>query len=207
MSKPANLFAVVPAAGYSRRMGRPKLLLPLGDRPVISRMLEALDHPGITETVVVVRPDDDALVNELKSTQATVCQPSQAPIEMRDSVSCGLASIRERYSPMPTDGWLLIPGDHPLLSRDVLAALISRWNHGDCRILVPSYQQRRGHPSLFRWDLAGTIDNIPSNCGLNWLVQQFADDVTELAVHDVSVVTDLDSPSDYATLLRDWSDT
>src|SRR5260370_12639805 len=58
---PPQLFAVVPAAGQSRRMGRPKLLLPLGSDTVIGRMLALLRRPEIAATIVVVRPDDELL--------------------------------------------------------------------------------------------------------------------------------------------------
>ena len=59
--RPATPFctAVVPAAGSSTRMeGQDKLLLELGDRPVLVRTLEALeDCPLIHEVVVVTRED------------------------------------------------------------------------------------------------------------------------------------------------------
>ena len=54
----ARLVVIVPAAGHSRRMGQPKLLLPLGDRPVIARLVEAFDHPSVLDVLVVIRPDD-----------------------------------------------------------------------------------------------------------------------------------------------------
>jgi CTP:molybdopterin cytidylyltransferase MocA len=60
-SLPVRLFAVVPAAGHSRRMGQPKLLLPLRTSSVIARMIELLLRPEIAATVVVVRPDDEPL--------------------------------------------------------------------------------------------------------------------------------------------------
>ena len=55
---PRRIFAVIPAAGHSRRMGEPKLLLPAGDGTVISLFLGALAVPEITETVIVIRKDD-----------------------------------------------------------------------------------------------------------------------------------------------------
>ena len=59
--RPAASFctAVVPAAGTSTRMdGQDKMLLELGDRPVLVRTLESLeDCPLIHEIVVVTRED------------------------------------------------------------------------------------------------------------------------------------------------------
>ena len=50
--------AVVPAAGRSSRMGEDKVLLPLGDVPVLLRTLRALEEcPYIHEIIVVTRED------------------------------------------------------------------------------------------------------------------------------------------------------
>ena len=50
--------AVVPAAGSSTRMGQDKLLLPLGEQPVLLHTLRALELcPYITEIVVVTREE------------------------------------------------------------------------------------------------------------------------------------------------------
>ncbi len=50
--------AIVPAAGQSSRMGEDKVLLPLGDVPVLLRTLRVLEeNPYITEIIVVTRED------------------------------------------------------------------------------------------------------------------------------------------------------
>ena len=204
MTETPRLFAVVPAAGHSRRMGRPKLLLPLGTKTVIELLLEVLDHPGITETVVVVRPDDQELRTTIANSAATLLEPSNAPPEMRDSVELALSEIRRRHAPSAGDGWLLVPADHPMLNSPVFDALIQRWNRGDCRILVPTFEHRRGHPTFFGWELADEVSAIPGDHGLNWLLQQHAAEVVEMPVDNRAVVFDLDSPGDYDKLLANW---
>lgn len=55
---PLYCAAVVAAAGSSTRMGEDKLLLPLGEQPVIVHTLRALEYcPYIREIVVVTRED------------------------------------------------------------------------------------------------------------------------------------------------------
>ena len=49
-----RVSAILLAAGASRRMGRPKALLPIGDRLSVVRCVEALRHAGVAEVVVVV---------------------------------------------------------------------------------------------------------------------------------------------------------
>ena len=50
--------AIVPAAGRSNRMGEDKVLLPLGEVPVLIRTLRTLEEsPYITEIIVAARED------------------------------------------------------------------------------------------------------------------------------------------------------
>lgn len=198
----SRLFAVIPAAGHSRRMGRAKLLLPVGGRTVIARILGLLRRPEITETVVVCRPDDEALRKAVVESGATPLLPSVPPAEMRQSVELALRSIAERHTPAPDDGWLLAPADHPLLDRDLLTQLLARWEQGDCRILIPTCGGRRGHPVLFRWNLAADVFSLASDVGLNQLVRQHAAEVVELETGNASILADLDTPEDYERLLQ-----
>ena len=200
MPSPHKLFAVIPAAGLSRRMGRPKLLLPLGGQTVIRRLLEALDRPEIAARVVVLRQDDNALAAEVRSAGAIVVAPHSPPPDMRSSVQHALDTIRSSHSPTANDGWLLVPADHPLLAADVLTRLIGAWNASDAPILLPRCDGRRGHPTFFRWSLADKVATIPRDKGLNELVRWHENDIGEIPIDDRSVLYDLDTPEDYEAM-------
>jgi len=199
-----RVFAVLPAAGRSTRMGRHKLLLPLGDGTVIGQLLQCLRSADTAEILVVIRPDDSALSREIARHGAHVVRPPSDPQSMRHSVQYALTELERRFAPTSQDAWLLVPADHPVLSARVLEQLLRCWREGDSRVLVPIYQQRRGHPTLFAWSLAAMVPQIPSDCGLNWLLQECSQDVTELMVDDPSVLLDLDTPDEYARLVAEW---
>lgn len=202
MSKHSRLFAVIPAAGESRRMGRSKLLLPLGGQTVMARLLHTLHRAEITERFVVIRPGDERLRAEVVRLGAVPVQPASAPADMRRSVEHALTAVRSQYRPGPDDGWLLIPGDHPLLEPSVLDALTAEWKRCQTPILVPTFEGRRGHPTLFAWSLAEEVFSLPADVGLNGLLQRHPEDVHELAVEEPSVLWDLDTPADYQALLQ-----
>ena len=187
-------------------MGRPKLLLPLGTGTVISRLLDVLDRVEIAERFVVVHPDDERLQAAVTTAGATVVRPETRPPHMRDSVECALAEIRRRHNPAAEDGWLLTPADHPMLETGVLDVLLGHWLQNDCHILVPTCDGRRGHPTLFRWELAEEVARIPPDRGLNWLLAKHETDVVEWAVNNPAVITDLDTPEEYYALLKRWRD-
>lgn len=192
-----RLFAVIPAAGHSRRMGRPKLLLPLGDSTVIGQLLRTLSSSGIDATFVLVRPDDTGLRDEVHREGAIVVQPTAPPPEMRFSVEHLLEAVRKRESSQPTDGWLLVPGDHPLIQPQTLGQLIETWRADPSRIVLPAHDGRRGHPTLFPWDLAEEVAALPGDVGVNHLLKQHADKVVEVPVDDPTITLDLDTPEDY----------
>ncbi|MGQ0635693.1 MAG: nucleotidyltransferase family protein [Planctomycetaceae bacterium] len=198
-----RLFAVIPAAGLSRRMGRPKLLLPWGERTVIAQVLSVLARPEISRRLVVIRAADTVLRAAVLHGGGEVLIPTTDPPEMRDSVEFALKFIGERCAPQDHDGWLLAPADHPLLDAAPLAELLARWSRGDCRILVPTWHGRRGHPVLFRWELAAQVASLPKDCGINALVREQPSEVVELQVGSPAVISDLDTPEDYERLLRD----
>lgn len=186
-------------------MGEPKLLLKLGNSTVISRLINVLDMPGLEATAVVIRPDDADLERELTRTAALVVKPPRSPEQMRESVEFAIADLANRMAPNDNDGWLLVPADHPMLDGEILEQLVAAWNDSDAEILVPTFDGRRGHPTFFRWRLARQLTNIPRDRGLDWLLEEFSESVTEVPVERPAVVQDLDTPEEYERLLRDWN--
>ncbi|HUG92418.1 MAG TPA: NTP transferase domain-containing protein [Planctomycetaceae bacterium] len=202
-----RLFAVVPAAGLSQRMGRPKLLLPLGDATVVARLLAALDHPAIAARVVVVRPDDEPLWTEVSRHGGFAVRPDVPPPDMRTSVAHALAAIAERFAPRADDGWLLVPADHPVLDAALIARLIDEWMRSRPEVLVPTCGGRRGHPTIFRWSVAGEVAALPAGVGLNALVRDAQRTVVEVELGESAVLLDLDTPADYEALAARWTRT
>ena len=198
-----RLFAVIPAAGHSRRMGRPKLLLELAGRTVIRRLLDALATAGVGDCVVVSRKGDHGLQEQVAAAGASIVTPAVDPPDMRSSVEHALEFLHAQYNPSPEDGWLLSPADHPVLDVDVISRLIGHWQSSASGILVPVFEGRRGHPTMFRWRLAEAVAGIPPDRGLNQLLEQFSSEIEEFPVDDASVLTDLDTPDDFERLRRE----
>ena len=193
-----RMFALIPAAGRSRRMGTSKLLLPWQETTVIQHLIATLTRPDIAAVVIVLRPDDLALQAVVQQTSAVAVIPDHEPPDMRDSVEIGLRAIRQQFAPIDDDGWLLIPADHPLLEAEVLDGLLTRWSHRDCDALLPTFGHKRGHPTLLNWSLAERVEQLPPDVGVNSLLRSPTTLVTEWPTARESVLADLDTPEDYA---------
>ena len=126
--------AVVPAAGSSTRMGKDKLLLPLGEQPVLLHTLRALDAcPYITEIVVVTREELIVPIGQL-------CR--DAALEKVRKVIVGGAtrshSVLAGLGELSPDAELaaIHDGARPLVSQAVLEAVIRRAS--ECGAAAPA---------------------------------------------------------------------
>jgi molybdenum cofactor cytidylyltransferase len=202
------IYAVIPAAGKSERMGRPKLTLPLGGRTVLERVVDAVRRAGIEHILVVVAPHIADLIRLAENAGAHVLPLTEQTPHMRATVERGLVWLEDRFHPRLDDQWLLIPADHPALDGAVVKHLIQARNeHANCSIVVPTFRGKRGHPALIDWKHASGIRAFPAGAGLNAYLRQHADETLEMPVEAAGIVRDLDTPEDYERLLQDWQPT
>jgi molybdenum cofactor cytidylyltransferase len=123
---------------------------------------------------------------------------------MRHSVALLLEAIRRECAPHDCDAWLLAPADHPTLSVAVVQSLRAAWRGGRGPIIVPTCHGRRGHPTLFGWQFAARVGDIPSERGMNWLLERHTAAVDELPLDRPEMLWDLDTPADYERLRTMW---
>jgi len=193
-------FAVVPACGQSTRMGRPKLALPLGGRSVIESVISTLQDGGVDHVVVVVAPHVLELAPLALAAGAELVVLSESTTDMRATVEKGLAWIAANHKPQPEASWLLAPGDHPAFAISVVSDLLAAKTNTRHSIIVPTYNGRRGHPTLLRWQHAAGICALGPDQGINSYLRAHADAVLELPVADPGILLNLDTPEDYARL-------
>jgi molybdenum cofactor cytidylyltransferase len=199
------IFAVIPAAGKSARMGRPKLALPLGDRTVLQHVVAELRAGGVQHILVVVGPHVPELAALAESAGAHALVLSEETADMRATVEHGLRWLEGCYHPQPHDDWLLVPADHPALDAAVVTALLrARIANPHTGIIVPTHAGQRGHPTLIGWQHVAEIRRFPPGQGLNAYLRQHSADTLELPVASPHILYDLDTPGDYARLLRIW---
>ena len=181
-------------------MGRPKLLLPLGETTVLEHVIACVRRAGVEQVVVVIAPGADALAEIATKAGAQVVQLTEETPDMRATCLHGLAWIERHLQPTPEDAWLLLPADHPTVDANIVEALLEAATQGPATILVPAHQGRRGHPTLLRWSHVEGIRALAPDVGLNAYIRQHADETRELPWPSVEVLRDLDTPEDYARL-------
>jgi molybdenum cofactor cytidylyltransferase len=196
-------FALVPAAGHSRRMGRPKLALPLGESTVLGCVVASLRESGVDEVLVVVGPHVAELAPLARSAGASALLLDAETPDMRTTVERGLRWLQEQRQPAPEDGWLLCPADHPALQVDAIRAVMrARSDEPNRSIIIPTFQGKRGHPALIAWKHVAALQELPPDQGINVHLRSQAAETLLLPVAAEQILCDLDTPEDYERLVR-----
>ncbi|MFR1051900.1 MAG: 2-C-methyl-D-erythritol 4-phosphate cytidylyltransferase [Lachnospirales bacterium] len=128
--------AVVPAAGRSTRMGEDKLMLPLGDVPVLLRTLWALEQcAGITEIVVVTREDLIVPVGQL-CRDAGLVKVHKVVVGGESRTESVLAGVREAD---PAAELIAVhDAARPLITRELLEKVLkTAEQYGAAALAVP----------------------------------------------------------------------
>jgi molybdenum cofactor cytidylyltransferase len=95
-------------------------------------------------------------------------------------------------------GWLILPGDLPLVQSDTLRAVAQAL--AQHTVAIPTYQGRRGHPVGFSASCREDLLGLKGNQGASPVVraQVAMNSVAFLTLDDVGMVTDIDTVEDLA---------
>ncbi len=195
MEAGVKIGAVVLAAGLSRRMGAPKLLLPWGERKVLEHVVMTLWEAGIESIEVVTggyREQVENLLRALPFPLRWVHNPEFAEGEMISSLKVGLTHL-----PQDLEAALIVLGDQPQIQQDVITQLVKRYAERKPLLVVPSYRMRRGHPWLVDRRLWAELVALPRERTLRDFLAFHVEKIDYLVVDTPSVVQDLDTPEDY----------
>jgi len=192
------IFALIPAAGKSTRMGRPKLTLPVGDRTVLEHTIGVLRAAAIEHIIVVVGPENPELATLARRSGAYALLLDEQTPDMRSTVEKGLAWLEEHSNPTARDYWLLVPADHPTLEKGVVEeSLAASTRLSAYTIFVPTFEGKRGHPTLISWKHAAGIRAFNKRRGINSYLREHNNEILEVSVGSPEILCDLDTPQDY----------
>jgi molybdenum cofactor cytidylyltransferase len=191
-----SVSAIILAAGASRRMGTQKLLLPFAGKTVIEHVVDQVKGAGVAD-VVAVAGADRAVADVVRGRNVRVVVNGNPDEGMLGSVRCGVRSVSER-----TEAVLVVLGDQPSISAMLLRAMMAAWEASPRRILVPTFEGRRGHPLMFSLAYRDEVLTRYDEGGLRGLLRTHAGDVLEVPADDPSVLADMDDLEDYRRELK-----
>lgn len=189
------ISAIVLAAGKSERMGRPKALLPIQGRTFLENILDAISRTSIEDTIVVLGHHRDQIERSV-SLPSVVFNPDYE----RGMITSFQAGIRKLS--WETAGAFLFLVDHPLVESTTIESMIM--NLAPNRIVLPTFDRRRGHPVLFSSEVLEEILALGPSEGANIVVHKNPGRIIEVPVNAPGILVDIDTPEQFERLRKDY---
>jgi molybdenum cofactor cytidylyltransferase len=206
--------AIVLAAGESKRMGMPKPLLrfprSMGVPPMDCESRARCPCYGSDDTTFL-----EQIVSVLRRSEVgriTVVLGAQAPrvVAATDLSGVGVV-INENYGegqlssltaglksvPSKTEAILLCLVDNPLITAESADGVVGAFRISGKPIVIPVFEGRRGHPTLFARPMFDELLHAPADQGARYVVQANGDRVFEVTTRDPGILARIDTPEDY----------
>jgi molybdenum cofactor cytidylyltransferase len=189
---------IVLAAGKGSRFegGTHKLAQALGDSSVL---VETLDHAlasGLPVVVVTTEAFAEIARRSVAARDVAVLPEvgteGAGPLGMGVSIAAGV-SARPHAA-----GWLVLPGDMPLVRPSTLQAVARGLDHHS--VVYAQHRGRRGHPVGFAAELYSELVALSGDEGARRLLARYP--AFGLELDDPGILVDIDTPNDLEAVRR-----
>jgi len=194
------IWAMILAAGESKRMGKPKLLLPVGEKTMIETVIDRVVHSKAEKILVVLGSNREKIEKKI----------GNLPLEIAvnpDFKEGMLSSVQHGFHVLPEDvqAVLIFLGDQPSIPTDVIDRVIDAFRETGKGIVLPVYKGERGHPVLIDMKYRHDVKNLNPEVGLRELVYGRPEDILEVEVDDAGILRDINDIEDYMREIKNRS--
>lgn len=197
----SDFAAVILAAGMSRRMGQPKMLLPLDGGTLLQQIVRTyLEILRPSQIIVVTGFESERISASIAALNVLIHHNPEFEAGMLSSVKLGILGAKAICQHC-----FLALGDQPFISAATLRSLAASHLEAGADLSQPVYQGKRGHPLVISSDSFDEIQSLPENATLKTFVDSHP--VNAVETDDAFVLNDVDTPSDYQRLLQIRSET
>jgi molybdenum cofactor cytidylyltransferase len=191
---------IILAAGRSSRMGSPKAFLRTADgRTFVRHLILTLRQGGIAPVVVVGRPGDGALREEVEQEKGDyVVNPDPDAGGQLSSLVAGLDAVDRG----DVRGVMVTPVDAPLVSIETIRRLRAVFDTTAAPIVRPRYQGRHGHPVIFSRVVFAELRSADRAVGAKAILRAHEGAMINVDLDDPGVLDDVDTPESYRAMIE-----
>jgi molybdenum cofactor cytidylyltransferase len=193
-----TISAIILAAGQSKRMGQPKMLLPWENTTVLGKVIKTFQHAGIEDILVITGGARDPVEKIAAECSVRVAHnENYTNGDMLESIQVGLLAQKPS-----AEATLVCLGDQPQVGEGSVRKVCDGFNQSKPLIVVPSFQMQRGHPWLIVRELWNEVLGMRAPESMRDFLNKHNRDIFYVECDSPSILQDLDTPADYLKYRR-----
>ena len=185
---------LVLAAGGSRRLGRPKQLLPYGRATLLDHVLDTARSCSFDQLLCVIGGAAGDVRSTVELGGVDVVENPDFGEGCSSSIAAALHAVDSRC-----DVLVLMLGDQPGVTAEAVRKLLA--GRGDAPIAVCAYSDGRGHPLAFSRSLFPELESLHGDKAVWKLLDRHEAVAAEVPV-DGAIPRDVDTWADYTQIAR-----
>jgi molybdenum cofactor cytidylyltransferase len=183
------VVGILLAAGNARRFGANKIAARLPDGQAVGLAAARALAGAVDELIVVTGVQDGETERMFKAAGYVTTHCANAAHGMGHSLVCGVRKSQEGAA------LLIALADMPFIDAASILAVSTALRNG-APIVVPRVNGKAGHPVGFQANFRDALLQVEGDRGARAITDQHSDSVHYLALHDVGIVRDIDTPAD-----------
>lgn len=187
------MAGIVLAAGASTRMGRNKLLLPLGGESLLRGAARRAVEAGLDPVVVVLGHEADRAREELAELP---CRVVANPDHARGQWTSVRAGIRAVQAHAGTPAAVLMLADMPFVTAAMVSEVVRRHRETGAPLVLSDYGGVQAPPTLFARALFEELASADGGGLTKRVIARHERDAVRVA-WPAAALADLDCPEDY----------
>ena len=176
-------------------MGRPKQLLPFGERTLVHHAVTVAFASMCRPIVVVIGAHAEAIRAELQSLQVLIAETPHWATGIGSSLRVAIEALRAS----DVDGTVITLTDIPLVTFDALNRIVETHYATGKDIVASEYSDTFGVPLFIAKRLFDEVAALGGDEGAKRVIARHLDKMATLPLPDAAF--DIDTPADYARLI------
>lgn len=172
---------IILGAGKSSRMGYNKLAIKIENSTIVQRVIENAKASKLDELVIITGKYD-------VSTDIIKLQNEEYEKGMSTSIKKGLEGFKG-------DAVMILLGDMPFVSSELINKLYDCFKKSNKNIIVPVCGGKRGNPVIIGNKYFKQLLNNEGDKGARDIIKNNPEDVFQVEIHDIGIFIDIDDES------------
>lgn len=188
------ITGIILASGFSKRMGRDKLLIEIDGEKIIERVIKACYKSKLDEIILIYRTEDIKEIGRKYSIKAIYNE--NAHLGQSEGLKLGVKAS------MNAESYMFLVGDQPFLTSEIINKLIEEYNQTNSSIILPYYNGHRGMPMIISSIYRDELLNIVGDIGGRDIIKKNPSKIKKVHIEEEKMGIDIDTIDDLKRIIE-----